>query len=233
MKISYFIILFQSFIFSQTYTVKEPSFDGIGKFYFQREISKVMGHQGANWLERSSRESEEHPTMVVNSLNLKPTDIVADFGSGSGYFTRKIAPLCSLVYAVDIQEEMHALNKNFLSKNIINNVEFIIGGYKKTNLPLNKIDLLLMVDVYHELEFPYEIMKDIYDKLKPSGNLVLVEYRGEDEKLMIKPLHKMTEKQIVLEMENTGFFLERNLDILPTQHMLFFKKNHSSAQGVH
>ena len=105
--------------------------------------------------------------------------------------------------------------------------------FPKTNLPLNKIDLLLMVDVYHELEFPYEIMKDIYDKLKPSGNLVLVEYRGEDEKLMIKPLHKMTEKQIVLEMENTGFFLERNLDILPTQHMLFFKKNHSSAQGVH
>ena len=113
------------------------------------------------------------------------------------------------------------------------NVEFIIGGYKTTNLPLRKIDLLLMVDVYHELEFHHEIMRDIYDKLKPSGNLVLVEYRGEDEELMIKPLHKMTENQIVLEMESVGFFLEINLDILPRQHMLFFKKNHSSAQGVH
>tara|TARA_B100000029_G_scaffold516721_1_gene633255 strand:- start:12502 stop:13203 length:702 start_codon:yes stop_codon:yes gene_type:complete len=233
MKFFYFIILFQSFIFSQTYTVKEPSFDGIGKFYFQREISKVMGHQGASWLERSSRELEEHPSMVVNSLNLKLTDIVADFGSGSGFFTRKIAPLCSLVYAVDIQEKMHAINKDLLSKNDIDNVVFITGGNKKTNLPLNKIDLLLMVDVYHELEFPHEIMKDIYDKLKTSGILVLVEYRGEDKKLMIKPLHKMTEKQIVLEMKSAGFFLERNLDILPRQHMLFFKKNHSSAQGVH
>ena len=233
MKALYFIILFQSLIISQTYSFHEPSFDGIGKSYFHREISKVMGHQGANWLERSSRKSEEHPSKVVNNLNLKLTDIVADFGSGSGYFTRKIAPLCSLVYAVDIQEEMHAINKDFLSKNIINNVEFIIGGYKTTNLPLSKIDLLLMVDVYHELEFPHEIMRDIYDKLKPSGNLVLVEYRGEDEELMIKPLHKMSEKQIALEMESVGFFLERNLDILPRQHMLFFKKNYSPAQGVH
>jgi len=122
---------------------------------------------------------------------------------------------------------------NLLSKNIINNVEFIIGGYKTTNLPLSKIDLLLMVDVYHELEFPHEIMRDIYDKLKPSGNLVLVEYRGEDEELMIKPLHKMSKKQIALEMKSVGFFLERNLDILPRQHMLFFKKHYSPAQGVH
>ena len=165
MKAIYLIILFQSLIFSQTYSFHKASFDGIGKFYFQREISKVMGHQGANWLERSLRESEEHPSKVVNNLNLKLTDIVADFGSGSGYFTRKIAPLCSLVYAVDIQEEMHAINKDLLSKNIINNVEFIIGGYKTTNLPLSNIDLLLMVDVYHELEFPHEIMRDIYDCL--------------------------------------------------------------------
>ena len=181
MKLLYFIILFLRLIFCQNYTYQDTSFDGIGKFYFQREISKVMGHQGANWLERSSRESEEHSRKVVKNLNLNLTDIVSDFGSGSGYFTRKIAPLCSLVYAVDIQEEMHAINKDFLSQNDIDNVEFITGGYKTTNLPLNKIDLLLMVDVYHELEFPHEIMEDIYDKLKPSGNLVLVEYRGEDE----------------------------------------------------
>ena len=97
MKALYYIILFQSLIFSQTYSFHEPSFHGIGKSYFQREISKVMGHQGANWLERSSRESEEHPSKVVNNLNLKLTDIVADFGSGSGYFTRKIAPLYPLI----------------------------------------------------------------------------------------------------------------------------------------
>ncbi len=224
MKLLYFIVLFQSLIFSQTYKFGEPSIDGIGKFYFQREISKVMGHQGINWLERSSRESEEHPSKVVNNLDLGLTDVVADFGSGSGYFTRKIAPLCSLVYAVDIQEEMHAINKSLLSKNNIDNVELIIGGHKKTNLPLGKIDMLLMVDVYHELEFPYEIMTDIYSKLKTRGRLVLVEYRKEDEELMIKPLHKMSEQQITLEIESVGFSLEKNLGILPTQHMLFFKK---------
>mgnify|MGYP001228890471 FL=1 len=224
MKLLYFIVLFQSLIFSQTYKFGEPSIDGIGKFYFQREISKVMGHQGINWLERSSRESEEDPNKVVNNLDLGLTDVVADFGSGSGYFTRKIAPLCSLVYAVDIQEEMHAINKSLLSKNNIDNVELIIGGHKKTNLPLGKIDMLLMVDVYHELEFPYEIMTDIYSKLKTRGRLVLVEYRKEDEELMIKPLHKMSEQQITLEIESVGFSLEKNLGILPTQHMLFFKK---------
>jgi len=224
MKTLYFIILFQSLIFGETYTFGKASIDGIGKFYFQREISKVMGHQGINWLERSSRLSEEHPNKVVTNLNLELTDVVADFGSGSGYFTRKIAPLCSLVYAVDIQEEMHDVNNSLLSINNINNVKLIIGDSKTTNLPLGKIDILLMVDVYHELEFPHEIIRDIYSKLKPQGRLVLVEYRKEDKELMIKPLHKMSEKQIKLEIESAGFSLEKNLDILPTQHMLFFKK---------
>ena len=224
MKTLYFIILFQSLIFGEAYTFGKASIDGIGKFYFQREISKVMGHQGINWLERSSRLSEEHPNKVVTNLNLELTDVVADFGSGSGYFTRKIAPLCSLVYAVDIQEEMHDVNNSLLSINNINNVKLIIGDSKTTNLPLGKIDILLMVDVYHELEFPHEIIRDIYSKLKPQGRLVLVEYRKEDKELMIKPLHKMSEKQIKLEIESAGFSLEKNLDILPTQHMLFFKK---------
>ena len=106
----------------------------------------------------------------------------------------------------------------------VDNVELIIGGHNTTNLPLGKIDMLFMVDVYHELEFPHEIMTDIYSKLQARGRLVLVEYRKEDKELMIKPLHKMSEQQIILEIESAGFSLEKNLDILPTQHMIFFKK---------
>ena len=121
-----------------------------------------MGHQGAEWLERNSREIEERPSIVIKSLKLKSSDIIADFGSGSGYFTRLIAPKCSLVYAIDIQKEMHEINNSILKKNDINNVKFILGENKKTNLPKNKIDILIMVDVYHELEYTYEIMSNIY-----------------------------------------------------------------------
>ena len=179
---------------------------------------------GAPWLDRASREIEERPDLVINALGLNRNDVVADFGAGSGYFTEKIAPLCSLVYAVDIQKEMIELNKRKMKRKEIKNVNFILGGEKATNLPKESIDYLIMVDVYHELEFPYEIMQDIYRAMKHDGKVVLVEYRKEDPKVMIKPLHKMSVKQIRKEMNNSGFELNSSFEGLPRQHMLFFNK---------
>jgi ubiquinone/menaquinone biosynthesis C-methylase UbiE len=183
-----------------------------------------MGHMGAPWLDRKSREIEERPDLVINALGLNSSDVVADFGAGSGYFTEKIAPLCSLVYAVDIQREMIDINLRKMKSKGITNVNFILGAEKITNLPKESIDYLIMVDVYHELEFPYEIMQDIYRAMKQNGNIVLVEYRKEDPKVMIKPLHKMSINQIRKEMKNSGFELNRSFKALPRQHMLFFIK---------
>ena len=227
MKRFYLIIFVIGYTYSQNYSYITPTRDGIGKVYMGREISKVMGHMGAPWLERSTRQFEERPDLVVNALKLNKTDIVADFGAGSGYFTKRLAPLCSLVYAVDIQKEMIDINQKKMKSLEINNVDFRLGSIKKTNLPKESIDYLIMVDVYHELEYPYEIMKDIYRAMKNGGSVVLVEYRKEDPKLMIKPLHKMSIKQIRKEMEHSGFKLNRSYEKLPRQHMLFFNKKNN------
>ena len=218
------LVVFVSLLLGQDYTYVKSSRDGIGKVYLGREISGIMGHMGAPWLDRSSREIEERPDLVINALGLNRNDVVADFGAGSGYFTEKIAPLCNLVYAVDIQREMIELNKRKMKRKEIKNVNFILGGEKVTNLPKESIDYLIMVDVYHELEFPYEIMQDIYRAMKHDGKVVLVEYRKEDPKVMIKPLHKMSIMQIRKEMNNSGFELNSSFEGLPRQHMLFFNK---------
>ena len=218
------LVVFVSLLLGQDYTYVKSSRDGIGKVYLGREISGIMGHMGASWLDRASREIEERPDLVINALGLNRNDVVADFGAGSGYFTEKIAPLCNLVYAVDIQREMIELNKRKMKSKEIKNVNFILGGEKITNLPKESIDYLIMVDVYHELEFPYEIMQDIYRAMKHDGKVVLVEYRKEDPKVMIKPLHKMSIMQIRKEMNNSGFELNSSFEGLPRQHMLFFNK---------
>ena len=218
------LVVFVSLLLGQDYAYVKSSRDGIGKVYLDREISGIMGHMGAPWLDRASREIEERPELVINALGLNRNDVVADFGAGSGYFTEKIAPLCSLVYAVDIQSEMIEINKRKMQSKDIRNVNFILGAEKLTNLPKESIDYLIMVDVYHELEFPYEIMQDIYRAMKDNGRVVLVEYRKEDPKVMIKPLHKMSVKQIRKEMNNSGFELNRSFEGLPRQHMLFFNK---------
>ena len=218
------LVVFVSLLLGQDYAYVKSSRDGIGKVYLGREISGIMGHMGASWLDRASREIEERPELVINALGLNRNDVVADFGAGSGYFTEKIAPLCSLVYAVDIQSEMIEINKRKMQSKDIRNVNFILGAEKLTNLPKESIDYLIMVDVYHELEFPYEIMQDIYRAMKDNGRVVLVEYRKEDPKVMIKPLHKMSVKQIRKEMNNSGFELNRSFEGLPRQHMLFFNK---------
>ena len=220
-----FVCLFHAQVFTQNYTFKKASSDGIGKVYKGREISKVMGHYGAAWLDRSSREAEEGPNLAVELLNLNKEMLVVDFGAGSGYFTSKLARQCSVVYAVDVQQEMLEINAAQMRKKNITNVKYVLGKTKYTNLPKNTFDLFLLVDVYHELEYPYEIMKDIKSSLKDDGVVVLLEYRKEDPSVPIKPLHKMSVKQVVKEMKYIGLTLIDNIQKLPRQHMLIFGKS--------
>ena len=209
---------------AQSYTYKSPSRDGIGKIYQGREISKVMGHLGASWLERSSRANEESPNLAVDLLDLKKDMIIADFGAGTGYFTSKLAGKCSFVYAVDIQQEMLDLNAKQMRNKNINNVKFILGFTDRTGLPKNSLDLVILVDVYHELENPLEIMNDIKSSLNQTGKVALIEYRKEDPTVPIKPLHKMSVEQVVKEMRQVNLKLHSNIQELPRQHMLIFSK---------
>jgi SAM-dependent methyltransferase len=208
----------------QTRSIHSP--DGIGKFYMGREIAKVMGHTEAMWLERSTREIEEKPTVVMRSLDFKPTDTVADIGAGTGYFSFRMAKLVpkGRVLAVDIQPEMIDI-LNFLKKeHKIANVESVLGTETSPNLSANKVDLALMVDAYHEFSYPREMMTNIVTALKPGGKVVLVEYRGENPFIPIKGLHKMTQKQVKKEMTAVGLKWVETKDNLPQQHILVFAK---------
>ena len=212
----------------KNYTFKKGDFNGIGKWYMGREIAYVMGFEGIDWLERSDREKEENVSNLIQNMDIKPNDTIADIGAGSGYHVFKMAPLAKkgLVYAVDIQPKMlMAIERTKESSKIIN-IETILGGKKSVYLPKNSVDKILMVDVYHEFNFPVEMIASIKNALKPNGQLFLIEYRSEDSKVPIKKIHKMTEKQSVKEMEAAGFKLKGNIDNLPWQHcMVFVKKD--------
>jgi SAM-dependent methyltransferase len=209
------------------YTFKKGSYDGIGKWYKGREIAYVMGFQGIGWLERPEREKEEEVSQLIKNMNIQPTDKIADIGAGSGYHVFRMAPLANrgLIYAVDIQKEMLMAIETFKESDGVNNVTTILGGENTVNLPENSVDKVLMVDVYHEFNFPMEMMASIKKALKPNGKIFLIEYRGEDPKVPIKPLHKMTEAQAVKEMDAAGFRLEKNIDNLPWQHCMIFVRN--------
>lgn len=200
--------------------------DGIGKFYLGREIAQVMGHEGAGWLERPSRESSEQPEQAIASLNLKPTDIVADIGAGTGYFTFRISRFVpqGKVLAVDVQPEMLALMNFVKTQENIQNVQPILGTEDHPNLPESTIDLALMVDAYHEFQYPQEMMQGIVKSLKPGGRVVLLEYRQENPLIFIKGLHKMSEKQVKKEMAAVGLNWKETQDFLPQQHFLVFEK---------
>ncbi|AFY79577.1 methylase involved in ubiquinone/menaquinone biosynthesis [Pleurocapsa sp. PCC 7327] len=200
--------------------------DGIGKFYLGREIAKVMGHQEMLWLERPSRELQEQPKKVIEALNLKPTDVVADIGAGTGYFSFRIASLVpqGKVYAVDIQPEMLDVLNFLKTENRVTNVETVLGSVSTPNLSPNSIDLALMVDAYHEFEYPREIMEEIVKALKRNGRVVLVEYRRENPLIPIKALHKMTQNQVKKEMNAVGLSWKETQEFLPQQHFMVFKK---------
>lgn len=204
----------------------ERSRDGIGKFYMGREISRVMGHQGADWLERPGRIAEEMPDQVVDNMDLRATDVVADIGAGTGYFSFRMAAKVpqGKVMAVDIQPEMLAIIEERKAELGVANIEGVLGRIDDPNLPPNSIDAVLLVDAYHEFSHPYEMMAGIFAALKPGGRVILVEYRGEDPSVPILPLHKMTELQVVAELSVFNLEWTETKDFLPWQHMMIFTK---------
>jgi SAM-dependent methyltransferase len=208
------------------YTERETSRDGIGKIYMDREISLVMGHLGINWLERATREREENPTRAVEGLQLAPDAIVADIGSGSGYYTFRIAPLVpkGTVIGVDIQPEMVRYLSQKSKELGVSNVKSHLGKIDSIELPAGSIDAVLLVDAYHEFSHPNEMMQSVFHALKSKGRVYLIEYRAEDPKVPIKPLHKMTEAQSIKEMEAVGLKHVRTDTFLPWQHFMVFEK---------
>ena len=211
------------------YTFKRGDFNGIGKWYMGREISYVMGFEGISWLERFDREKEENISTLIKNMRIKSNDTIADIGAGSGYHVFRIAPLAKkgLIYAVDIQSEMLVEIEKTKELGKIINIQTILGSEKSVHLPKNSVDKILMVDVYHEFNFPVEMIASMKNALKSNGQLFLIEYRKEDSKVPIKKIHKMTEKQAVKEMEAAGFKLKRNIENLPWQHCMVFIKKRS------
>ncbi|MFP6857447.1 MAG: methyltransferase domain-containing protein [Roseibacillus sp.] len=209
------------------YSQGRKTFDGTGKYYMGREIAYVMGHQAIRWLERADREKEEAPSKAIAALNLKPTDVIADIGAGSGYYTFRLAPLVpnGKVIAVDIQPEMIEFLEKKEKKLGITNVEAHLGMVDDTKLKPESIDAALMVDAYHEFSHPREMMESLFKALKPGGRIVLLEYRAEDPTVPIKPLHKMTEAQSRKEMEVVGLkWKSTDSKLLPWQHFMVFVK---------
>lgn len=201
--------------------------DGVGKWFLGREIAHYMSHQGAPWLERPEREEEERPSMLVKALGLKPGETVADVGAGSGYLSwrlaREVGPK-GRVYATDIQPEMLVLLRNAMVGRGITNVVPVLGSRTNSGLLPKSVDLIVMVDVYHEFDHPFEMAGNLVRSLKPGGRLVFVEYRGEEKWVPIKPLHKMTEEQVKREMALHPLEWVETLRVLPRQHILVFRK---------
>lgn len=201
--------------------------NGIGKYYQGRQIAHVMGHEGADWLERKNRQQEEGTDILLRELKLKPTDVVADIGAGTGYFTFRMSPLVpqGKVLAVDIQPEMIQYLRDNKAHNQAPNVEPVLGTVKNPNLPAGGVDVVLIVDAYHEFDHPREMMSAIKTALRPGGRLMLVEYRAEDTHVPIKRIHKMSEAQARKEVESVGLEFVENIKTLPQQHLLVFRKS--------
>ncbi len=213
---------------------KQHDPNGIGKFYMGREIAHVMGFQGAIWLERPEREQEEAPTKLVEALKLQPGQVIADIGAGSGILSVMMAKQVGetgKVLAVDVQQEMLDLLDKKLTAQGVTNVEGRLGTEKTPQLEPASVDLAIMVDVYHEFAFPYEMMSEISKSLKPGGRVVFVEYRKEDPQVPIKLVHKMTQVQVKKEINQPEFQLKwkETIGTLPRQHVIIFEKQPEPA----
>jgi precorrin-6B methylase 2 len=209
-----------------SYSFKTPHPDGIGKVYMGREIAGIMGSGGGSWLDRDTRQAEEDVTAAIARMPLSPASVVADIGAGTGYYSFRIAPRVpqGKVWAVEVQQEFIAALKKQKADLGLNQVAVVQGSSSSPNLPEAAIDLAIMVDVYHELEFPQEMLQAIHRALKPEGKLLLLEYRAEDPAIPIKALHKMSAAQVNKELGANGFALVKQEGFLPIQHFLLFEK---------
>jgi ubiquinone/menaquinone biosynthesis C-methylase UbiE len=192
-----------------------------------RKYAGVMGAGGADWLVRPEREQEEQPDKALDAIGIAEGSTVADIGAGVGYMTWRLAQRVGprgKVYATDIQPQMLALLKRNMLQRNLGNVETVLGAVDDPRLPLNAVDLVLLVDVYHEFSEPQAMLRRIRESLRQDGRLVLLEYRAEDPAVPIRPEHKMSVKQVKAELEPEGFRLERVSDALPRQHILVFRK---------
>ena len=217
----------------ETRRVHDPN--GTGKFYMGREIAQVMGPDGIGWLDRPEREQEERPGVVIDALELRAGEVVVDLGAGSGYFTFRIAPRVGKtgrVLAVEIQGEMLKAIRQRAAALKATNVEEVKGSETDPKLPAGGVDLVLMVDVYHELAYPFEVMTKVRDGLKPGGRVVFVEYRKEDPQIPIKEVHKMSVDQLKEEMKVIGLVHRRTVESLPSQHIVIFEKPKDQLPGV-
>lgn len=196
--------------------------------YQGREIATTMHYLGAPWLTRESREREEECSRLLTVLRVKRGQTVCDMGCGNGFYTLPLAKLVGesgKVVAVDIQPEMLELLKERADEEGVKNIEPVLGTVIDPKLPEKSIDLMLLVDVYHEFSHPEPMLRAIHRSLKPDGRVALVEFRGEDPDVPIKPLHKMTKEQILKEFRPNGFKLVEQFDALPWQHVMFFQRD--------
>jgi len=193
-----------------------------------RRYAQTMGVEGADWLDRAERDQEEDPDRAIDALKLPKGATVADIGAGSGYMTEKLAKRVGpmgKVYATDIQQGMIDLLSKRIAKRKLTNVTPVLSTQDDPRLPADAVDLVIMVDVYHELSQPQLMLRHIRASLKPGGRLVLLEYRKEDPNVPIRPEHKMSVAEAKLEVEAEGFKLTATNEDLPRQHILIFTKS--------
>ena len=210
----------------EKYIIKGGDPNGINKWYMGRQIAYVMSHWGIDWLERPERQFEENSALLLKNLNLKSGMHIADLGAGSGYYTSLMSKRIGngKVYAVDVEPQMILFLNERIKEEKLSNVVTVLGSETSVRLPASSLDMMLLVDVYHEFSFPYEMGQSMYNALKPDGRLVLVEFRSEDESVPIKTIHKMSVAQSVKELKAVGFKLEKNISNLPWQHCMVFRK---------
>ena len=208
------------------YKIKTGDPNGINKWYMGRQIAQVMSHYGIDWLEREEREMQENTTLLLKNLAVKQGMVIADIGAGSGYYSALLSKMVGTgkVFAIDVEPEMIAYLNKRIKKEKLSHILPVLSSEQKVSLPENSIDMMLLVDVYHEFSYPYEMALSMRAALKSGGKLVLVEFRSEDPTVPIKTIHKMSEAQAIKEFKAAGFTFDKNIDNLPWQHCMVFTK---------
>ena len=222
------LLSFAACLPAQNLTAEKSNIPPSRSTYFGRRIAQTMHFTGAPWLIRDNRENEERCSVMLGQLNLKTGMTVCDMGCGNGFYSLKMAKMVGpqgTILGVDVQPEMLQFLRTRMEKEGVDNITPILGSFHNPRLPRNTVDVILMVDVYHELSHPEIMLRAMRDSLKPGGQIILLEYREEDDRVPIKPLHKMNKIQILKEYEANGFRVASQFDKLPWQHMMFFEKD--------